>query len=524
MVTFTSKTRRVLNQAIHPTEAKIAMVLSLATIIVLALHLLSLTRYPIVFIDEPWYANASWNWLTKGVNADSMHAGTPNPGGYGWLYWPFLGNLPEVLLFAALGPGLFQARLAAWLFGIILVVATALVGRQNAGMGNGALAALLVALCTPFLQASHYARPDIMLAAILMAAYLLALIGLKEEKWWAHLAAGLLVGLSLDIHQNGMMFVLGLASMYIVAYRSRVLRSSGAWLCAAGGTLAILYYVIVHILPNPSLHFSTSNFFLGTTHQMPSQSLNPLDLLASLRGEIGRYHFYESNLDFALIGASLAYFIVRRNQSDRLLLAFVGASFTGFVLFVGNKHDIYAILFYPFLLLMVAETLVGFLRASKDWEPKRLFVTVLSVLFVVSSAIHMVRPIWQHRTYDYHSITEQIEQVIPPEARVVGAPEWWLGLTDYDYKSILSLGFYRAYQGYSLEQGMEALHPDILIMDTRLHSLLRSEAELSSGYAFDLFNLPRQEFVDFLAQRGLKLLEFNDPWHGNIAVYQILWD
>ena len=505
-------------------EVALAAGMGFLTTLIIALHLASLTVYPPVFIDEPWYANAAWNWRQTGINFDTMHAGVLDQFGYEWMRWPFIGNAPWLIAFAALGLGLFQARLVSWVFGVILLGATFLVGRQKYGVITGALAALLLSLSQPFLQASHYARPDIMLAAFIMIAYGMALAAFHSDRRWLHFAAGLLWGLAIDIHPNALMFAPGLAGLYAVTYGARVLRRAEAWLCAAGGLLGLAYYVVSHVLPSPSAYLAVNRFMFGGSHGAPVQTLQPLGLLTSFLQEIGRYHFYENNLEFALIGASIAYLTIRRLKADRLLLVFVGATFACFVLFVGNKHDVYAILFYPFLMLMVAEALTSLLRAPASTPLARGFLAALLALLLVNGAQHFIRPVVRNRGYNYYAVTEQIRSVIPQGARVIGLPNWWLGLADYDYRSSLSLTYYHLYNGYSLTEGLEAMRPDVLIVDSGLRGLLVNGAGFPSGPGFEIYQLPRQEFEDFLTRRGEVLLAFSNPWHGEFKIFVVHWD
>jgi 4-amino-4-deoxy-L-arabinose transferase-like glycosyltransferase len=507
-----------------PTETQLVILAATATILVMVLYLPFLTRYPPLFIDESWNANTAWNWLQTGTNFDTIHAGTLDQYGYAWMRWPFLGNAPWLASFAIFGLGLFQARLVSWVFGVSLLLATVAAGRRNYSAITGALGALLLCVSSPFLQASHYVRPDSMLASNVMLAFFVALVALEKDHWWAHMLAGLLIGLSANIHFNGLMFALALVAMYLVAYRSKMLRKRGTWLCAVGGLLGILSYVAIHILPNPPAYLAIHSLPMASSHIPPLRSLSLTALLDSVRREVGRYHFYDFSLDFALIGASIAYLTVRRSKADRLLLAYVGAAFIGFVLFVGNKHEYYAILFYPFLLLMVAETLVSLFRAGKGVLPQRAFAMGLAGLMLVSSAFHLARPIAQHRDYDYYSVTDKIRTVIPKGARVMAPPEWWLGLADYDYRSSLNLTFYHFQNGYSLTEGLEADRPDVLIVDTRWRSLLVDEGYYPQGQGFGMYKLPRSEFADFLNRRGEKLLEFTDPWHGRFEIYAVHWD
>ena len=496
----------------------VIVLLCIALIAIAVVHLATLTKFPPVFIDEPWYANVAWNWLTTGNNYDSIHAEARQA-----IVWPLIGNLPLLVSFATLGLGLFQARFVSWIFGVLLLGLTVVAGKQSYRVSTGLLGALLLAMSSPFLQASHYARPDIFLASMAMICYLLAQSAFKKNILWLHTLTGLLISLSVDIHQNAILFGLGIFALYILNYGRNVLRERGTWMFIAGGLLGLLYYGVLLLLPGTSAFVDYYRFSLSTTHQMPILSLDILELFKSLRAEIGRYHFFEHDLAFVLIGASIVFMVFRRLKADLALLVFTGTVFAGFVLIVGNKHDIYAILLYPFFMLMVSEALVSLFTQYKAYKPQQAFIGSLIGLVIFSGIIFQSRVLSSAMNYDYYAITNEIKRSIPPDSQVMGLPNWWLGLSDYDYRSNLSLTYAHFEKGYSLKEGMEALHPDYLIVDTGWQGLLVDEGYFDPN-GFDVFKMPRQEFKDFLSQYGELVDEFSNPWHGNFSIYRIHWD
>jgi 4-amino-4-deoxy-L-arabinose transferase-like glycosyltransferase len=499
---------------------RVALIVVLVALsIVVLTSLFFLTRFPPVFIDEPWYANTAWNWLQTGVNIDSMHAeARPYPE------WPYLGNLPLAAVFSLFGVGLFQARSVSWFFGILLLVATVLAGRRSYALTTGMLAALFLALSPPFLQASHYARPDIMLATIMMAAYALTTKGLFEETRWPHVVAGFLVTLSLDVHLNAAVFVFGFGALYLMDYGKTVLRRPGTWLFVFGAFIGFAIYCLVHFDPSQDFFgILPTSFALSNTHQPPVLTLSLVNLLRSAKDEIGRYRFYENGLDFAVIGASMAVLAVRRTRADRLLLVFVAATFLGFVLIVGAKHDIYAILLYPFFMLMVAESLLSLIRGSRSIELPRVFAGALLVLFVVSSTLDYARTLYESRDYDYIAITQRLQSSVAPAARVMGMPYWWLGFVNSDFRSSLNLTYYHYFQGLDLEEALSTMRPDYLIVDDGFSALLVNEGYYPVGVGFNAYLLPRLQFKEFMGQRARQVDQFEDPWHGWITVYAIDW-
>ena len=261
-------------------EKILITVILVITGLIMIFHLATLVKFPIVFVDEPWFSNAAWNWLKTGNNTDTISAPSQLK-----VIWPYLGNLPLRLSFAMLGLGLFQARLTSWLFGGILLLLTLFVGRKCYSLLTGSIAALLLSLSSPFAQASHYARPDIMLAAFIMAAFLLMLNAFEKEQWWSHMAAGLLLGIGQDIHQNAMFFAAGLGILYIYNYRFSILRRRGFWLFIAGCALGIIYYIAFTVAPHWADFQNYYRFSLETSHRMPLLTGDLLYLVKSIIAE-----------------------------------------------------------------------------------------------------------------------------------------------------------------------------------------------------------------------------------------------
>lgn len=501
----------------------VVLTLLLATAVTLSVSLVFLTRYPVVFIDEPWYSDVAWNLVTTGVDFDTMHAGALDQWPDSWVRWPLIGNLPFAGAFTLFGLGLFQARITSWAFGVLLVGAVFVLGRRLYDNIAAALAALFLSLSALFLQASHYARPDIFLALVVVSALYLYVVGTESQKRWPFFVTGLLFGLALDIHLNALPLGLALGVYHLLALRKTVFRDRSTWLLIAGASIGVIYYLALHVLPNPETYAILSRAWQGTSHRPPLASLNPLVWAKAFLHEVGRYHFFENGLEFALIGASFTALVLRRSRADRFLVTYLGAALLLFTLLLQNKHDVYAILLYPLMMIGVGGAFSGLLQESSRSRLQATFVAALLVFSLASAGVRYVRPMLNSRAYDYDRIAETIKAVIPSDQRVMGLPNWWLGLADYDYRSSLNLTYYHFYNGYSLTQGLEADRPDYLIVDSGLRGLLVDEGAFPPGPGFAIYKLPRQEFEGFLAQRGTKILVFDNPWHGKFEIYKIDW-
>jgi len=287
--------------------------------------------------------------------------------------------------------------------------------------------------------------------------------------------------------------------------------------------LGLIYYLVVVVMPDQNQFLGFYRFSTEFTHPVPILSYNPMELLRSAREEIRRYGFYQNSLDFIFIFSGMVYLIIRKSKADRFLLVFVMAVILGFVLLVGSKNFEYAIILYPFFMLIAAEAIWSLIHAVSGLNSSRAFIVTLLILFVFSSGLRLVRTINSQKNYDYNTTVEKLRSVIPHDSRVLGLPIWWLGLYDYDFHSMESLSFHHFFKGYTLTEGLEAIRPDYIIFDKDVEIHLVEENYFGKTFS-EMYKLPVKEFMKFLNSRGSKVFEYSDPGHGNVVIYQIHWE
>ncbi|MEA3335292.1 MAG: glycosyltransferase family 39 protein [Chloroflexota bacterium] len=517
---------------------------AILTITVILIQFVFIDRFPAVHVDEPWNANRAWHFIQTSDPTTTIDVG-PFPDGKG------LGTLPLALLIRTvpsrfLGLGLVQMRLASVFFGGLLLFGTFLVGRLMYQPSTGLLALIMVGLSQVFLQTSHRGRPDIIAAAFIVVAFACMWKGWRSDKWVWHLVAGAVVGLSGEVHLNGILLGVAIALCYPVFWGWGFWRRRGFWAFIIGAVSGAIVVFLIglavgarpeetgfatllaglrYLLPGIEAGTSLPIHGLAGTHRPPIMELSPTLLIQSFLAELHyRYAFRHHPLTMMLVGVSLLFLLARRDRPDRVLLVFLGVSFALFVLLVSNKASYYAILFYPFMLLAVAALFVALLTQSNRPGLRSLVAGVI-ILFLVFLAARQSWTLFRSRNYDYIAITEEIREVLGDDAKVMAMPTWWLGLSNYDFRSTFTLSDYHFMQGYTLTDGIEASEPDYIIVDEILRDrLLDDDGFVSTGLGSGFFKLPRKEFHSFLAQRGEKQLEIEDPWHGLIEVYQIKWD
>ena len=483
----------------------IGICLLLAGVSLLA-QLVFLEKYPALFVDESWFSGAVWHWVTTGENVDYLHLETLPAEARGKTRF-YLGQLPWWLSFRLFGLGFFQARVASFLVGIGLLLAVFQLARQTYGALTGALAVLLLSLDPSFVQASHYARQDILLALFGVGALSLALAAHDRQSWWLHVAAGVAGGLTLEIHQNGIVFILALGGLYLWRSGRRFLVSRPTWYVALGGLAGCSVFVTLHMLPSPTAYLDYNAFDLARDHTPPLLSGEPLRMLKALLLERHRLGFESDSFGVALMVAALLFVAWRGTRTDRSLLVFTGASFLAFVLLVGKKSFLYAILTTPFLILLLAEMLVSSVRSARG-SPSWSFARAALVVLLALRGFGLADSLYDHRRYDYQAASLRIAQAVPdPTARIMALPTWWLGLRDYEFTSSINLVHAMKKQGSSFAEAMSHLAPEVLVVDDQFRGNL-VEVKLT-GERPKAFEIPIGEYRRYhggtrdVARRGL---------------------
>jgi hypothetical protein len=182
-----------------------------AILIYLFANLPYLTSWPAVNGDEGREANAFW--VASGVDPSAQ---TLDPiFRHDPLYKGGLQGLTTGISFRFFGLGLWQGRVVSLVWGGLLLVAVFLAGRRLYGPAAGTIAVLFLAVSQPWLVSSHIIRPDIVVATLVIAALYCALRGVQDGARAWSLLAGLLMGLSFDVHPNTLAFMPMVGFVYL---------------------------------------------------------------------------------------------------------------------------------------------------------------------------------------------------------------------------------------------------------------------------------------------------------------------
>jgi hypothetical protein len=343
-----------------------------------------------------------------------------------------------------------------------------------------------------------------------------------------HFLLGLCLGVSMDMHQNAVLFIPGFLSIYLYKYKFQIFRKFEFWTVIGGWVGGLLYFMAIHIFPNPDAYFLYLNMndvllqsATGMTHFPPVLSFSFLEMVKSAYNELGRFHFYENNLDFALIVASIVFVGFRRRSNDGLLSIFVLAIYISFVLIQGDKVDFYGILYYSFFLILVAETVVSLIAENGNITSRNLFIAMLSLMFVINSARHFLRPVKDSSNYDYYSVTNEILLVLNSNDLVLGSPTWWIGLSENDYRSAFTLTHYYYFDNLSVMESIAKIRPTVLILD---NDFLYLFGDVNSSFTnrSSVSKLPISDLYDFIECCTVEVVSLSDQRGMPIKVHRVI--
>lgn len=499
-----------------------SLLILLAAGAVVIFHFWSLTRFPPPNEDEAWAACRAWALIKTGKAFGSLDAGVFDrfPG-----YWTFLPWIPTWIQSLSLRffsvPNVFAVRLISFLAGLALLGAVYIIGKRLAGKTVGGLSVLLTALSSPFIYSAHVARYDILAAALGFWAVALH-FSHQYKRVTLSLLSGLFVGLAFEMHPHAMIFGPALLLLFIVECRLQFFRKRCFWGFLGGVGSGLFIYAALHIFRYPQTYFAANRLAFSLTHVPPFLAGDLSVLVSAWRGTHQMLHFCYGFFFYVILWA--VFILARRNSpADRKILAIAAGLVLSFVLLVRNKMFYYAILLTPALDILAAVFLSGLTRNVPGKQRWRLIQQAVGwILYGASLSVFSISS-----QPDYLAIHDAVQarllEVIPAGSSIMGSQTYWFRLYQHRYYSWESLVYYQRYDKEStLEQAMEAVHPDIFIFDAHLSGFV-SDRPGESMYG-KFLRLSRTELTQFLEKHATLISSFDAPLYGPVYIWKINWD
>jgi 4-amino-4-deoxy-L-arabinose transferase-like glycosyltransferase len=452
--------------------------------------------------DENSYGDAAWSFAREGRIHMSMYP--PTDIGSVVDVRPPVMSIALGGVFRLVGLGVWQARLLPFLAALAAIFVTYLLGAYLADEWTGAIAALLAATDSLLFVAGRTTRPESLEAFLNTLAALLFIAAMRRNSWKASLAAGLVAGLSMNLHINGVIAPVAMGLWALYEYGPTVWRKPVAWTFAVTVALCILPYI---------LWINADAIHQRAYFEM--RNLVDYRIVSRFQGEVNRYSDFIGigNLKMPLpvqipVRAPIAALIVAglgvlwvRNRGLFWYLGLLLVAHMGWWYYLGNKSVRYTAVAAPLFALIVAAGGVALASTPR----LRQFVAALWLLYAVIGIAGNLYVSNRFKGADYNTLSAQLRQVVPAGATAYGAATFWLALHDRRYYS---------YDRSPFDYAMANLKPQYLILNDRI--MLHG-----SGFGEDNFSEIRTKAEAFVQSHAEKVASISNPFYGDLEVYRV---
>ena len=451
--------------------------------------------------DENSYSDAAWNFAREGRIHMSMFPPTDAMSVVD--VRPPAMSIALGGVFKVVGLGVWQARLLPFLGALATILITYFFGAYLAGEWAGGVAALLVATDSMLFVAGRTTRPESIEAFLNMLSALLFLWAMRRNSWKAALAAGLVAGLSMNFHINGVIAPVAMGLWAVYEYGVKVWQKPVAWAFAIAVALCVVPYVLW--INADAIHHRAYLDLQGLASDMS---------FTRLSGEIRRY------ADFLGVGslkvlpvaipvrAPIALIILAglgvlyaRNRRLFWYLGLFLAAHMGVWFYLSNKNVRYTAVAAPLFALIVAAGAVSFATTPK----LRQIAVALCLVYGAIGIAGNVYLVNRFKTVDYVALTAQLREAVPPGTTVYGASTFWLALNDRRYYS---------YDRSLFDYAIANLKPQYLILYDRV---------MMQGSGFgENFGDVRTKAAAFVQTHGEKIATIPSQFYGDLEIYRVI--
>lgn len=506
------------------------MPLLIALLAAVCFHIVTLSSYPTVFVDEVWLISRAWAWLRTGVNFGPLDAGVFDKQleGYG-TFFPIIPTLLLSVFVHWFGLAMRWLRLLPLLCGFGLLVASFSIAHQSSASKRcGLIAALLVATSHSFLISAHLVRYDIFVAVLGYSSLAVALSAWCQRRSSLFFISGLMISLAFEVHVNAVLFGPMILIVMVAQGGWGIVRSSQLLGLICGVLCGIGIYVLLHVVPYPTT-FVAMGKGLATTHLPPLFSPN-LEQFWNSIDETSRYWIYltSGRIFITVLAACTLYWW--NSQNTKILFLMLIVSLITFSLLIRNKMFYYAILITPLSDIFLAVWLqeMSRLDTQLSFWLKRLKAFVISTL-IATCGIPVYLVFSSPSPADLEFTENRIKQAIPANASIMGPQTYWLELYDHQYFSWQQILVHDVLNSTdSVEAALVALHPNILIIDDDMRQYILSNniEALRSGFERYTWErrISKEELEGFLTQHADLLDDFVSTSYGRIQIFLIRWN
>lgn len=463
-------------------------------------YFFALSKYPVVWVDEPWVSEPAWNFIKFGKFINLTFTGYYKKEMWDLICPAF--HFPLIAAFKAFGLSIIAARSISVILALLTLVLVYNLIKLLRGNASSALVGAVFLACNPvFFQCARQIRSEAYVAFFAVAGFYFFMKAVQNQKWFNYFICGIFAGGSLLCHPNGLFVIF--TFFIIMLFKN---------------PKNILYYFLgVLIITIGWFLFILANFDVFK-YQILDQFSERMSFAKKLIGtflyEYKRW-FYPSVAIPALAGIlSVIYLIFNGDMRKKyaVLISYI-IIFTALLCFVDkSKTFLYLNLIFPFFAVSVA------IAYSQICGMRKVLAVTALILVLLASFVFLPYKVCKSFNADYYGLIAKIKETMPKGAVVVGMPTYWFGVEGYyNYRTYDLFYYYADKYKTSYKNAAKLIKADYVIFDNGwagpyiTPSLLNFLKEDCT---------PTAVFTDKYYGRGSDKVEESD----NIKIYKIKKD
>lgn len=478
--------------------------------IMLIIYFYKLSRYPLIFLDEPWLSESSWNFLTLGKFVNLTFTDFFNKDLLDLIFPVY--NFLLVLVFKIFGLKIIAARGLSVVLGFFTLIFVYLTVKQLYKNENAALAAAAFLMLNPvFFLCSRQARPEayVTFFAVLSFYFLIKAVDAKKNLYY--LICGISSGLAVLSHPTGVFVIISLfLTMMFLKERKTALN--------------YLFGVFVTIFGFICFMLANYNFYKQQIFGQFTGRLFVLDSIFSIiLNEYKRWVLL--SLRIPVIGsiAALVYLIFSEYKKkvidEKIKILIIYVIIFMFVLgtLEKSKDLFYVNLIFPFFSMIVAGAFINI------YEKRKVLALGLLAFLLLCSSAFIPYKLYKFSGSDYYALISKFKDAIPKGSTVMAQPTYWFGLgQDYTFRTYAMPDYYKVWYKADFKKSIKKAKINYIIFDNYWGGVYNKE-----NYPVDV-----KEREDFFKNNCVLVKTITDKYYGqesekkhesnNIKIYRVI--
>ncbi len=500
-----------------------------------------LDRFPPLTADEVWILSPGYKLLTRGVYGSDLFVGF---NGMEQHYFEFMPLMPIVQGVSArlFGLGVWQMRFVPVVLGALTLALSFALARRLVNATAGMITMLLLVLWQwtpatarllgsgiPLVDVSRVARYDILVPPLGLSALWAYLHARRTAQIQYDFLSGCLAGLAGLAHVYGLFWAIGLWLVLLLdrLYFSRepIRARLGAMLAGMAAAWSLwVGLILAHwkdftgqsVLNQDRFDLWDLSFYLHNLSNEPHRYLLDLRDPAALIRPGSWLLIVGVSLTLMWLSVRVAHL---RDARSLPLLVLCWLFPLLFALLIQPKVFHYLVTIAPLFAMLLAWGLARMLAArSTLWRTSAWLILGLIVIQGLSGLTRLQAK--ASHSISSETFLNELRQDVPPSARVIlGPPQYWLGLSDRDYRSF-GLPVYLSdptatAAPISFDAALGRVSPQIVFLDPNLMLFLTDRSTPFSRARSD-------EFWAYMHQHRARVIaELPDGEANLVQVYQL---